>query len=136
MDNYTTFMQNTLKKVQKKAYDIARKDAVVAAKNWKNYIVTEMAKPKHGNVLQLPGGGTYVASAPGEWPAIKTGNLVECLSVTVSSYNPSSSIIRVYLNVPKANVPYQEHLETIRPWFQRAKTEFREELQKIMRGNY
>ena len=43
-------------------------------------IVEEFSEPKSGRMYRRPSGGSYRASAPGESPAIRTGNLRDSIS--------------------------------------------------------
>lgn len=51
----------------------------------KNKMVQEAAAGKSGRVYQLSGGGSYTASAPGEFPANKHGHLSASYSVEVDA---------------------------------------------------
>lgn len=129
-----TFVQRTIGKVKRRAYDRLYKTAKEAAGLWKEWIVDELRAPKTGRWYNLPGGGGYYASAPGEWPARKTGNLINSLFVGVGSYNPDGTTIRIYLTVPSGQVPYKDDLERIRPWFfSKANTfEIRQAIKELM----
>lgn len=81
-----------------------------------------------GNIYPHPSGGTYTASAPGEWPSEKTGDLRKSIKFkTIMNQNEISVEV-------SANVPYAETLEDYmdRPFLSRAVEERIDEIKEIM----
>lgn len=91
------------------------------AKLWKKYLIDQMSKPKTGNWYPHPGGGMYVASAPHEYPAIRTGNLAEAIETYVDIDEDGNLIVELVVDEGKA--PYAEAVAEIRPFIQDSKEE-------------
>ena len=48
---------------------------------------------RSGREYPLPGGGTYIASAPGEYPAVKTGELRDTIRVSIKTTKDDTTAI-------------------------------------------
>lgn len=85
------------------------------------YLKKALTGPRSGRWYYLPGGGMYKASAPGEYPARRTGQLVNTLQ---TSWDPENLTA-----VVGSSVPYARYLEKKdpsaggRPWLSRAAKE-------------
>ncbi len=123
--NNQAFIQATLKKVNaiayKKAYAICR-DAAIAWESWFNLKFFE-AKSGVQYRYRNRRGLLHHASAGGksEYPADKTGKLLDSIKINLGSFNPNSKFIRIYLNT---NVSYAKDLMKTRKLFQESKEEF------------
>lgn len=81
-----------------------------------------------GHIYPHPDGGTYTASAPGEWPSEKTGDLRKSIRFK-TIFNKDEISLEV-----SADVPYAEELEDYmdRPFLSRAVDERLDEIKQIM----
>lgn len=98
-----------------------RNKGLQVAKLWKKYLIDQMSKPKTGRLYPKPGGGMYVASAPHEYPAIRTGNLAEAIETYVDIDDDGNLIVELVVDESKA--PYAEAVAEIRPFIQDSKEE-------------
>ncbi len=72
----------------------------------KQFIDEEFTAPKSGREYRRPGGGTYRASAPGEPPAIRTGQLRASVSDPQVMKVGSTLVGKITISAP-----YAEFLE-------------------------
>lgn len=106
---------------------ISHQRAIDAATMVKNHAIAEMAKPKSGIEYRVPGTNvTYTASAPGEYPAIASGQLSQNISVS------SQVDVLGVAGLINVTVAHGAILEAgLRPWLSRAADEKAEEVRKL-----
>lgn len=110
-----------------------------------NHIKLEMRKPKSGRQYNIPGTGstdangrttpgtqkTYTASAPGEYPAIRTGQLRSGIRFKVEQENDGVS---VHMGT---NVDHGIDLELgLRPWLSKALEDLNSRVETILGGDW
>lgn len=110
----------------------AHQKAFLAGQRVRTHILEQMAKPKTGRWYIVPGTRVkYQASAPGEYPAIRTGQLRSSIRVADIV---GANFVRVLVGT------YTRHgarLELgLRPWLRRAFYEMKGEIQKIMGSDW
>lgn len=111
----------------------SKQRAVLCANIMRNQILQGMAAPHHGKTRRVPGTSrTYTASAPGEYPAIRTGLLRSSVKYYIATAR--SGKVTVALG---SNVEYGEMLEGargdgLRPWISKAYYEVRPKLQEVL----
>lgn len=107
--------------------DAAEKRAYRIAILQRNHIVKSMAGPRSGKWYTVPGTSRrYQASAPGEYPAVRTGFLRADVKFKVVRDN-----LGVYAFVG-ADVYYAGYVENMRPWLQRSFEEIQPQVEQIM----
>lgn len=81
-----------------------------------------------GRQYRRPDGTPYTASAPGEWPSEKSGDLRKSIDIEVTVTNAEISLTM------SAPVPYAQDLEFFmdRPFISRAFTENLDEIKSIL----
>lgn len=123
MSNLQNFVQASMKKVNAIAYKKAYNICVDAAISWESWFNLKFFEPKSGKVYRYRDrrGQLHIASAPGEYPADKTGNLLDSIKVNLGSFNPNAGFIRIYVTT---NVDYAKKLAKTRKLFQESKEEF------------
>ncbi len=92
------------------------------------HIIRNMETAKHGRTYIIPGTGrSYTASAPGEYPAVRTGDLIKGLAtfVTVEGGKVKGSI--------GSSAPYSKIVEQMRPWLSRSFLETKSSVTTLMR---
>lgn len=91
-----TFVSVILKKLTRAAYDRMYNRMRGIAGQWYSFIEAKMNEPKHGIDYYNPATGRmYTASAPGEYAAKKTGNLLAMLRIFVGSKNYNANFMRI-----------------------------------------
>lgn len=127
---FKPMLQASINKVEARLRELTYQAAVRMV----DYIQEKMAEPKHGRQYTVIINGqlqTYTASAPGEYPAIKTGLLTSESGITITETAKGWAVgTRLY---------YARELETgehgiFRPWLSRAVNELGPELKKIITG--
>jgi hypothetical protein len=108
-----------------------------AAEEWRQGIIGLMKEPKHGKEYKRPGGGRYTASAPGEAPAIRTGDLAESYEVRVHFKSQKVMIgtplrYGFFLERGTRKMAKRPH---IRPGFTAARPEIERKLGRPIRDN-
>lgn len=116
------------KQVVAKMKGAAEKKATKAAIALRNHIVIEMASPKSGRQYQVPGTSrTYTASAPGEYPAIRFGQLRSGIQMA------THVSLQGVFGIVGTNVAHGFYLEDgLRPWLSRALDEKADEIKAIL----
>lgn len=123
------------KKVIQAIENDAQKRALRIGHMLRNYIVTQLAGQRSGRVYRVPGTKRfYTASAPGEYPAVRTGYLRRSIRTVVRQ-----DLWGVYA-VVGTDVPYGASLERRgaqglkggRPWLTRAYAEMLPEIRKVL----
>ena len=106
----------------------AEKRAAKLSNTWRNHIITEMAGAKTGREYKVPGTNrTYTASAPDEYPAIRTGALRSSIGASVQF-----GLGGVYAIVG-TNTNYAVYLEGgLRPFIIRASRDLENDFLKIL----
>jgi len=118
------FVQATMKKLNAIAMRKAHKIASDAAIAWEAWFNLQFYGPKTGNQYRYTNrrGLYHHASAPREYPADKTGRLLDSIQIKVSNFDPNGKVIRIYLHT---DVEYAETLVNRgRKLFQESKEEF------------
>lgn len=112
---YENNTRGVLARIRQISYDRAKRAANMVV----DHILKEMAKPKSGIEYTVPGTNVkYTASAPGEYPAIRMGELRDNIEVTTEVDALSVSGL---INV---KVPHGAILEAgMRPFLSRAADE-------------
>lgn len=123
MANLQNFVQLTVKKVNEKAYKKLYNMAKEVAIQWEGWLALQFFMPKTGTVYRYKNrrGMMHHASSAGDYPADKTGALLDSIRVNLGSFNPNSKYIRIYLTSDA------EHAKTVaktRKLFQASKEEF------------
>ncbi len=96
---------------------------------------------RHGKVYKKPGGGTYRASAPGEPPARRSGNLRLNWNGNVESSGSRSGGMTVKLQL-ESGTEYAKYLENgtsrmaPRPFVERIAEQARPDVQRIYSESY
>ena len=129
---------NNLKKLQRDVEAKSNRAVRAHLEYVQEYLVEKMSQPGTGRTYRLPGGGTYVASAPGEYPVIKMGELINDIVVkTVSGSNQYTTIFEIGTNQPQGGIlegmfkdgmKRKDGLDAGREWLTRALRECREDL--------
>lgn len=103
-----SFIGDVMKRVNKEA----EKRALGSVNILRNNLIQDMAQPHTGREYKVPGTGrTYTASAPGEYPAIRLGQLRAGIR-TAASISPSG-----IFGVIGTDVEHGLYLEAgLRPW--------------------
>lgn len=114
----------------------AKKKALKMVNAIRNEAITGMAGPKSGREYPVPGTKrTYIASAPGEYPAIRTGQLRSQIKLAIQT-----TLTGVYGAVG-TNIKHGIILEGetevdqaagIRPWLSKAVRDAEPELKRIL----
>lgn len=128
---YGDFLSRQLTSMKKATVTRWKNKAKIVIQLWLHYLEQQMLKPKSGHIYPLPGGRKYQASAPDEFPAIKTGNLFENMKGDYEITDSGSLEVWVYVDEDK--VPYAEDLDKIRPLFSDAKEDLIDLLDNVLR---
>lgn len=104
----------------------------------RSHILKEMRKPKSGNRYLVPGSKTktYVASAPGEYPAVATGTLRT--SIQVALYHSATTIMAIVGTTIwyGADLEYRPRNHGGRPWMSRGALETLPKLPALARRTF
>lgn len=119
--------QNNTKGVLRRLKKIAGDRAVKGANMVKDHAISEMQKPKNGRTYRIPGTNkTYQASAPGQYPAVRTGELINNISVATQV-----GVVGI-TGVVNVTVAHGAILEAgLRPWLSRAAMDKEDELRAL-----
>ena len=102
---------------------VARERELEIAELIAGHIAEQMRAPKSGRTYKVPGTGvTYTASAAGEYPAVKTGRLVESIRAVAAGDQA----------VVGTNHPSAEVVEQLRPFLARASAELYDQIKAIL----
>lgn len=142
-----TQFQSNLRKVDKAINLNARRKARAASNDLRNHLLVELsnAKARTGQIRKIPGTNIeYVASAPGEYPALATGQLrssIKEVEVVQTNDGPAAVIDFEsggvakhggYLERGKSGPPGSG----IRPWLSKAMDEKYRDMLDILRGRW
>jgi len=107
-----------------------------AASSWLDGIKALMNKPKTGRRYRLPsGGGFYTASAPGEAPAVRTGDLEESYEIRVSKRNNRAFVgtkLKYGFFLERGTRKFKKRPH-IKPGFEEVRNEIEQELGRPMK---
>jgi len=124
-----------LAKLRKKLQEAAQQAGQAAADLLGEYLLEKMTEPKSGREYVLPDGDTYTASAPGEYPAIKTGKLSSSIRIISDLSAMKQGRVKFWVGVdPSAHgVDYDVVLyeEMDRKWIPDALEELRPQFEML-----
>lgn len=139
-----SFVSKNLSKLRAKAVSRIERQANKALDFWYDYLLEKFKEPKHGTeYTHMIGGRTYnwIASAPGEFPALVTGDLLTTPGIlgTMGDRGYPRSLHR-YVNVGgkmvtihiKLTIPYAIPLEAKRPLLAQSRIDCKDEILKIL----
>lgn len=100
-----------------------------------NHIKQGMRQAKSGEQYRIPGANrTYTASAPGEYPAIRTGQLRSGIRFKLQN---DSDGIAVHMGTNVAHgVILEDEGDGIRPWLSKGLDEYDQRLKSVLEGNW
>lgn len=104
--NFSTFIPVTINKVTAYARKLVHSKLRHATAEWQKYFIQKVKETKHGRRYWM-GDGWHIASAEQEYPAYLSGRLTEGLRFFVSTFNPNSNKVRIYI---LSEAPYTKHL--------------------------